>query len=480
LWVAQVVAVPGTSALPPPRMQDSQAQGEAPAGMEVFRRQSEVKSEEWSVHRDPRARMDLFFLHPGADELELDFWKKPRAVPLAMRAGQKAVRAGFAAVLIPHDDRDPTPVWSPCGGGTAVLQWGPYSDYLHADPAHVAPANPAAGLDTDGKFALVRTRGDELVGYILVAGTRLTFRGQTLIDGSAGPLQVLNDGAACVIQAPPAGAKMRVLRLGAREAMVNHHRQVLKGWGKTATLRAPALPTEWAVTLSADGRLVTVTGNGPLPLKIQAPNALQCVVNDVSVWFSRDGFGNIYPKIELTELTHGREPRDSTPAEAVPNATGPLARPVAEIPLPRAGWRFQKDPENVGRDKRWFDVAFNDQDWAPIGIGDFWDSFGVRHTGVGWYRCTFELPEKPAKGDKVELAFDAVDEMAWVWLNGELAGEYFEFGPAGWEDPFSFDVTKRVRWGAENQITVRVENTAGGGGIYKPVTLRVFAPPAAK
>jgi hypothetical protein len=220
---------------------------------------------------------------------------------------------------------------------------------------------------------------------------------------------------------------------------------------------------------------VTITGNGPLPLKIQAPKALKCVVNDVSVWFSRDGFGNIYPKIELTELTHGREPANSTPADAVAREEGTAPIVEAAIPLPRDGWRFRKDPENAGRDRRWFDVAFNDQDWAPIGIGDFWDSFGVRHTGVGWYRCTFRLPEKPARGDRVELAFDAVDEMAWVWLNGELAGEYFEFGPAGWQEPFSFDVTKRVRWGAENQITVRVENTAGGG-IYKPVALRVLSP----
>jgi hypothetical protein len=479
LWVAQVVALPGKG-IPLPQMLDRQVQGETPAGMILFERQPGLKPEEWSVRRDPCARMDLFFLQPGAAKLEMDFWKKPRAVPLALRAGQKAVRAGFAAVLIPYDDLDPAPAWSPTNDCQAVLKWGPFTDYLYADPAHLAANVAGAPILTDGKFALVRTRGDELVGYILVAGTRLAFRGKTLIEGSAGPLQVLNDGAACTIQTPPDGAKIRILRLGAREAVVNHRRRALSGWTEAATLRVKALPTEWAVTLSADGRLVTVTGNGPLPLKIQAPNALKCVVNDVSVWFSRDGFGNIYPKIELTELTHGREPTNSTPADAVAREEGSAPTIEAAIPLPPAGWRFQKDPENVGRDKRWFDVAFNDQDWAPIGIGDFWDNFGVRHTGFGWYRCTFKLPEKPAKGDKVELAFDAVDEMAWVWLNGELAGEYFEFGPAGWQEPFSFDVTKRVRWGAENQIAVRVENTAGGGGIYKPVTLRVLAPAAAK
>ena len=61
-----------------------------------------------------------------------------------------------------------------------------------------------------------------------------------------------------------------------------------------------------------------------------------------------------------------------------------------------------------------------------------------------------------------------------IWLNGEFAGEFSEYGPAGWTEPFSLDVTRLLRWGAENRIAVRVMNTAAGGGIYKPVTIRVL------
>ncbi|MDD5708313.1 MAG: hypothetical protein PHR35_20535, partial [Kiritimatiellae bacterium] len=311
LWVAQAVALPGTNAPTPGRMLDSRFEGAAPAGSVVFKRGPDLNSEDWSVHRDPCARMDLHFLQPGAHELALDLWQKPRAVPLALRAGQKAVRAGFAAVLIPYDSNDPTPVWTGAGDGGATLTWGPYTDHLYANPAQNPTAGDGTVLQTDGKFALVRTRNEAVVGHILVAGTKLVFHGNALVEGDAGPLHVMNDGANCVVQTPRSGAGIRVLALGAGEAVVNHRRQSLETSHGTARLRVAALPKAWSVAVSDDGRRVTVTGDGPLPLKVQAPRAVECVVNEVGVWFSRDGFGNVYPKIELTELTHGREPLES-------------------------------------------------------------------------------------------------------------------------------------------------------------------------
>jgi len=108
-----------------------------------------------------------------------------------------------------------------------------------------------------------------------------------------------------------------------------------------------------------------------------------------------------------------------------------------------------------------------------VGIGKFWDDFGHKaQTGIGWYRGRFKLPEKPAC-NAVEICFEAIDESAWVWINGEYVGQH-DIGPAGWTVPFNLDVTPFVKWGQENQITVRVLNTASGGGIWKPVALEVL------
>ena len=73
----------------------------------------------------------------------------------------------------------------------------------------------------------------------------------------------------------------------------------------------------------------------------------------------------------------------------------------------------------------------------------------------------------------VELHFESVDECAWVWLNGVYIGQH-DLGTSGWQTPFSLDITKEVKWDAENVIVVRILDTAGAGGIYKPVHLQVL------
>jgi beta-galactosidase len=140
------------------------------------------------------------------------------------------------------------------------------------------------------------------------------------------------------------------------------------------------------------------------------------------------------------------------------------------LPLPNAEWKFHLDQERVGTDEQWYEVGFDDSDWADIGIGRAWGEFGYTgYIGVGWYRRTISVPENPGATDAV-LWFEGVDECAWVWINGQYAGEH-DIGPAGWDIPFRIDVTDLIRWGEDNQITVRAMNTVAAGGIWQPVTL---------
>ena len=73
----------------------------------------------------------------------------------------------------------------------------------------------------------------------------------------------------------------------------------------------------------------------------------------------------------------------------------------------------------------------------------------------------------------VELAFGAVDESAWVWLNGVYLGSH-DIGPDGWNTAFALDCTKEVRWGEENVLVVRVLDTAQAGGIWKPIHVEIL------
>ena len=149
---------------------------------------------------------------------------------------------------------------------------------------------------------------------------------------------------------------------------------------------------------------------------------------------------------------------------------------LATIPLPTDDWRFRKDPKDEGRGAKWYAAGFDDTGWETIGIGAAWQTFGHDYTGPAWYRRTVDLPAKDPKSAGAYLSFGGVDEQAWVWVNGQAAGEH-AIGPSGWDKPFSLDVSALLRWGEANQITVRAANTAAAGGIWRPVAIRILGRP---
>jgi len=141
--------------------------------------------------------------------------------------------------------------------------------------------------------------------------------------------------------------------------------------------------------------------------------------------------------------------------------------PVLSLPQT---WRFRLDPEDVGREEEWFKADLDETDWQSINIGEFWGKqIGTEYEGVGWYRVSLDVPAE-ASGKKLFLAFGAVDEEAWIWVNGQPVGEHAE-GPQGWDQRFLIGVTEQLKPGHENLIAVRVFNTRAAGGIWKPVRL---------
>ncbi len=146
---------------------------------------------------------------------------------------------------------------------------------------------------------------------------------------------------------------------------------------------------------------------------------------------------------------------------------------VASIPLAETQWRFQTDPREVGHLEDWMGEDLDDSDWHRIGIAKPWQDFGHQYSGVAWYRYRFELPQQPA-GDAADLAFQAVDESAWVWLNGHFLGGH-DIGPEGYNTPFATDTQARLKWGEENVLVVRVRKRSGAhAGIWKPVQIEIL------
>ncbi len=143
------------------------------------------------------------------------------------------------------------------------------------------------------------------------------------------------------------------------------------------------------------------------------------------------------------------------------------------VPLPKEDWRFQLDRGRDGHLKKWYEPALDDSAWDTIAIEQAWQKAGYDYIGVAWYRRRVDMPAKPDAVNAVEIAFDGVDESAWVWVNGTYAGQH-DIGPNGWDQPFTLDITDAIQWGQSNQITVRAMNTAHAGGIWRPVRIEIL------
>ncbi len=123
--------------------------------------------------------------------------------------------------------------------------------------------------------------------------------------------------------------------------------------------------------------------------------------------------------------------------------------------------------------------------WKDIVVPEAFESaLGDGFDGIATYRLDFIAPTD-LKGERIDLAFDAVATEAHVFLNGQLIGEHL----GGWT-PFRCDVTHVLKPGA-NQLQVMVDEKVGHdtqgflpivqphfGGIWQSVRLVATANPS--
>src|SRR5262245_20670335 len=98
-------------------------------------------------------------------------------------------------------------------------------------------------------------------------------------------------------------------------------------------------------------------------------------------------------------------------------------------------------------------------DWQKIDLPHTWnakdgqDGGNNYRRGPGWYRKSLKIDKRDA-GKSFFLRFEGAATVAEVYVNSERVGEH-----RGNFAAFCFDVTRFVKIGEENDITVRVDNT---------------------
>ena len=124
-------------------------------------------------------------------------------------------------------------------------------------------------------------------------------------------------------------------------------------------------------------------------------------------------------------------------------------------------WKFIKD-DPAGAQA----AAFNDISWTNVSAPhtyndtdtfDDWPTRGhygeqKQWAGRTWYRKTFTIPQS-YEGKKVYIEFEAVRQVAEVYLNGKLLGT----SKTGFI-PFGFDVTPYLQFGKSNVLAVMCDN----------------------
>lgn len=127
-------------------------------------------------------------------------------------------------------------------------------------------------------------------------------------------------------------------------------------------------------------------------------------------------------------------------------------------------WLFNVDSMKSGIDGRWYEHTIDRTRWQKVETPRFWEDYPglATYDGWGWFAKTVVVHRLD---EPMSLHFAGVDDDAVVWINGIEVGDH-----TGYSDPFGFDVSRVLRVG-ENLVVVLVKDYAGGGGIYKPVTL---------
>lgn len=133
---------------------------------------------------------------------------------------------------------------------------------------------------------------------------------------------------------------------------------------------------------------------------------------------------------------------------------------------------FGEDPprEEISNGMDYVRDRVNTANWGSMQLPGMWEGRGYPNVdGVFYFRRTFTLTEEQATGN-AELFLGAIDDSDETYLNGQRVGGMDN----AYSVPREYTVTGSVLRAGQNNITIKVTDTGGGGGLSAPPeTLRL-------
>ena len=137
-------------------------------------------------------------------------------------------------------------------------------------------------------------------------------------------------------------------------------------------------------------------------------------------------------------------------------------------------WQFSPDEQNIGVSEKWFDTEFDDSKWVVIDAGERWENQGYRDLdSYAWYRKTVDVPIE-WKGKNVWFKVGAVNDAYELFINGKSVSVFGQANITVANRPTFTEINKNLKYGENNQITIRVNDWGNSGGLWRlPVILTI-------
>lgn len=126
-----------------------------------------------------------------------------------------------------------------------------------------------------------------------------------------------------------------------------------------------------------------------------------------------------------------------------------------------SAWFRANDPGSG--DRPWSAGGLDTSGWETMNLPVLWEDAGHPDwDGVAWFHKTFDLPAGWTGRDLI-LHLSAIDDDDTTWVNGTEVGTTTLYNAQR-----SYRVPAAALRATGNEITVRVLDTGGGGGIWEP------------
>jgi len=117
----------------------------------------------------------------------------------------------------------------------------------------------------------------------------------------------------------------------------------------------------------------------------------------------------------------------------------------------------------AGEEEQYKNPSYDDAGWVHMKLPGLWEQAGLGLDdldGIAWFRKTIELSDEDA-GKPALLGLGKIDDADETYVNGVKVG-----ATNGYSDPRHYQLPAGILKAGKNVIAVRVEDNAGGGGIY--------------